>query len=233
MALARYLFVYYMRSYRFLAPTLAFAGGIMFVYSEIPNPVLDSYAQTSMWLFAASAWLAYGYINLEHESQRLVTVLYARSVTYYYAVKLLLLGAIGAALALFATAYPIVFRAFDRTPTAGEALTAWLSHAIAAGLGIACALFFADKRTSEKTTSLLGLIALLGVSLGGQGIANRLPDSAAWVAWIIPPVFRIADTLFRLQELPVAHIAWTLLFAAAYAIVLAAAYIRVSRRLLF
>lgn len=233
MALARYLFVYYMRSYRYLAPMLAFFCAILFIYSEVPNPVMDSYGFTSMWLFVVSAWLANGFINLEHESQRYVTVLFARSVATYYAVKLLLLELICVFLALFATVYPILFDKFDRTPSFAEALFAWLCHTIVAALGIACALFFSDKRLSHKTMSLFGLLALLAISMAGQGLANRLPEQISWIVWIMPPAYRIAEIFIRYQELSAGTIAWTLLYATVYAGLVATAFVRVSRRLLF
>lgn len=233
MALARYLFVYYMRSYRYLAPMLAFFGGIIFLYSEVPSPVMDSYAFTSMWLFVISAWLANGFVNLEHESQRFVTVIYTRNVTYYYAIKLLLLKMLCIVLALFATAYPIVFDKFDRTPSVAEAVIAWLCHVVIAALGIACALFFSDKRLSRKALSLLGLLAVLALSLAGQGLINQLPDSLDWIVWIVPPAYRIADLLIRFHELQAGTIFRFLLYATAYSALLAAAFVRVSRRILF
>lgn len=232
-ALARYLFVCYTRSYRYLPPMLAFLGAIMFIYSIVPNPVMDSYALTSMWLFIVSAWLANGFINLEHESQRFVTVLYTRSITFYYAIKLLLLEFICILLALFATVYPILFDKFDRTPTIAEALFAWLCHAVIAAVGIASALFFSDKRLSRKTMSLLGLLTVLAISLAGQGLMNQLPRSLDWIVWIVPPAYRVADALIRYQELTAATVAGILLYSVTYAVLLTAVFIRVSRRILF
>ncbi|MBB6679247.1 hypothetical protein [Cohnella lubricantis] len=49
----------------------------------------------------------------------------------------------------------------------------------------------------------------------------------------MPPAYRIADLLIRFEELPAASIAGILLYVTAYAALLAAAFVRVARRMLF
>ncbi len=183
-ALFRYLFVYYARSHRYLAPFLAYVGAILFIYSQVPNPVMDSYAFTAMWTFVIAAWLSYGFIDLEHEAQRFVTIVHSRSIAKYDAVKFSILGTVTALMSIFAVVYPIVFNKFDRTPEAPEVGIALLAHLVLAWLGIACAAFFTERWAASRPLALLGLLLVIALSLparplrrgagGENGLAARL-----------------------------------------------------------
>lgn len=232
-ALFRYLFVYYARSHRYLAPLLAYVGPILFIYSEVPNPVMDSYAFTAMWTFVIAAWLSYGFIDLEHEAQRFVTIVHSRSVAKYEAAKFSLLGTITALLSILAVAFPILFDKFDRVPDAPEAGIALLAHLVLAWLGIACAAFFTERWAASRSLALLGLLLVLAISVGGKGLEEKLPEALRFAMWLVPPVFRISDLLVRFGEVPAGRIALLLGYSVVYLTALVAAYIRLSSRRLF
>jgi len=232
-ALFRYLFVYYARSHRYLAPFLAYVGAILFIYSQVPNPVMDSYAFTAMWTFVIAAWLSYGFIDLEHEAQRFVTIVHSRSIAKYDAVKFSILGTATALLSLFAVVYPIVFDKFDRTPEAPEVGIALLAHLVLAWLGIACAAFFTERWMASRPFALLGLLLVITLSLGGKGLEEKLPEALRFAMWLVPPVFRISDLLVRFGEVPAGRMALLLGYSVVYLAALVAAYIRLSSRRLF
>ncbi|MCC3376657.1 hypothetical protein [Cohnella sp. REN36] len=228
--LIRYLLVSYGRSYRYLAPLLVFVGAIGFVYSIVPNPVMESYAFTSTLLFVVSAWLAFGFVDAEPIVQQRVTVLHARGTRVYYAAKLVTIGGIGWLLGLLATLYPALLHKFDRTPTFPELGTAFLAHAALAALGIGCAVFFTEKSVPSRPYALAGLAIVLTVSIAGQGLAQALPDAVRPAVWLVPPAFRVMDVLVRYEALPGWRIALTLLFAAVYAAALVALFVALMNR---
>lgn len=87
-AAIRYFCKDYMLSYRFFAPLTIFAFTVTFIYGVVPNPIMPSYSFTASALFVIAGWIGIGYIDLEHDSQQMITVLRMRSFRYYYAMKL-------------------------------------------------------------------------------------------------------------------------------------------------
>ncbi|MBB6636511.1 hypothetical protein [Cohnella thailandensis] len=231
--LMSYFLAYYLRSYRYLFPVCAYVGFILFVYSMVPNPVMDSYALSAMLLFLVSAWISYGFVDLEHESQRFVTAGRSGSAARYYGAKYLVMLGIGASLGILAVAYPVAFDKFDRLPSLGESAAAALAHLVLASLGITCALWFSEKMMASRTTAFFGLMLVLAVSCGGKGLGEQLPEGVRGVLWLIPPVSRVTEILFRYDEISHAWTASVLLLAAFYSGILLLAFIRVNRIKLF
>ncbi|MBB6675043.1 hypothetical protein [Cohnella nanjingensis] len=228
--LIRYMLVSYSRSYRYLPPLLAFVVAIGFVYSNVPNPIMESYAFSSTLLFIVSAWLTFGFMDAEPIAQQRVTVLHARSLTAYYVAKLLLLSGFGSALGLFATLYPALLRKFDRSPSLLELGAALLAHGVLVLLGIGCAAFFTEKSVPGRPFALAGLAIVVILSVAGKGLANALPDAVAPAAWLLPPAFRVMDALIRSETVGGWGIALSLAVAALYAILLMALFVRLMSR---
>ncbi|WP_080831991.1 hypothetical protein [Cohnella massiliensis] len=232
-ALLRYFFRDYLRSIRYLPSFLAFAIVLIVVYSVAPNPVMNSYSFTAVWLFLAMAWMAYGYIDAENETQQMVTVLHAGNAVRYYRAKLLLIMLIGAALAVGAVAYPAILDKFDRPPDLSELTAALTAHIAIAWLGIGCASLFSSKLIGRKQTSLIGLLLVLALAIAGFGVSERLPELIKFVAWSLPPAFRVMDVLIRFDERSAGGVAFTIAFAALYSLALMEIACRLMKRKLF
>lgn len=190
-----YLFRYYFRSYRYVAPLMVFVTVVIFIYGIVPNPVLSSFGFTSTALFLASAWLCFAYIDVEDHTQQMITVLHMGSVTKYYAAKLSVMALIGTALAVSTTIYPILFDKFVHQPTATEFVVGLVSHLLLSYLGIAIAALFTSKLIRKLNYSILGLFLMMSLSLAGMGISDRLPDGLSFLTWIIPPLNLILEML--------------------------------------
>lgn len=214
-----YMLRYYWRSYRFVAPLVLYVGTVFFVYSIVPNPVLSSYGFTSTVLCLVSAWLTFTYIDVEDAAQQIVTALHLGGTGKYYAAKLLLLAFIGATLSIGATAYPILFRKFAEEPTVEQSAIGLLSHVLLSVLGIAIGAMFTSKFVRKLNVAILGLLLALALATAGQGLANALPDKLSFVAWLIPPLFRVMEKLNGDTPISLADIsgafAGTLTYAAA------------------
>ena len=190
-----YLFRYYFRSYRYVAPLIVYMTAIVFIYGVVPNPVLSSYGFTSTVLFLAMAWLCFTYIDVEDRTQQAITALHLGNITKYYAAKMAVIALIGTALALCTTVYPIVFDKFSAPPTAEQFIVGLVSHLLLSYLGISISAMFTSKWFPKLNYSILGLFLVLSISLAGSGITERMPDPFAFVTWLIPPTYRVMAML--------------------------------------
>ncbi|CAI6085270.1 hypothetical protein [Cohnella sp. JJ-181] len=154
-----YHLAYYTRSYRYVAPVIAYVGFLLFIYTLTPNPVMESYAFSAVWLFVVSAWIAFGFADLEPGAQQPVTALHAGSANNYHLSKLLLMTFVGLLLALFAVLYPALAGKFERAPAAGEWIAALFAHAGLFVLGMGISLWFTERGFGKSQASLPALMA--------------------------------------------------------------------------
>lgn len=195
MAASSYLFRYYVRSYRYVAPLIVYMTAIIFIYGVVPNPVLSSYGFTSTVLFLVSAWLCFTYIDVEDRTQQALTVLHLGGVTKYYSAKMAVMAIIGTVLALCTTVYPILFDKFSAQPTSGQFIVGIASHVLLSYLGIAIATLFTSKLIRKLNYSILGLFLVLSISMAGSGLSEQLPDRLTFVSWLFPPLYRVMAML--------------------------------------
>ncbi|QJD85091.1 hypothetical protein [Cohnella herbarum] len=195
-----YSFRYYARSYRFVAPLLMFGIILLFIYGVVPNPVMSSYSLTSTMLFVVAAWLGFGYIDAEDETQQLITVMHIGNVIKYYLYKLMVIMLICMVLSFICVLYPIAFDKFDRQPSLSESVIAYLSHGFLALLGLSISILFTNKLVGKLSYAILGIFLTIAIALAGAGIAKALPEYASGLAWLLPPLFRTMETLNRYEE---------------------------------
>ncbi|WP_151735320.1 hypothetical protein [Paenibacillus tengchongensis] len=218
---------YYLRSYRYTAPLTVFLIAMFFLYGVVPNPVMDSYAASATLLFLIAAWLCYGFVDLEDDTQQVITFLHSGKLALLYTAKLIYVWLFTVPLSVFAIVYPIIFDKFAYTPSLRQALTALGCHQLAALLGITLAAWFNAKLFRTGLISFLSLCTVLAVALGGQGIINRTFPA---MSWVIPPYPAI---MYVLNDHPQAELAappqgiW---YLALYIIMLAVSYLWVMSR---
>ncbi|MFD2747523.1 hypothetical protein ACFSTH_14640 [Paenibacillus yanchengensis] len=177
-----------MRSYRYGPSTFVFIIGIILFYSVVPNPVMDSYAFTTMFLFIISAVLCYTFMDMETSSQESVTMLHSRSLLKLYFAKLLYIWLFTIPLALYAVLFPLLFHKFDRNPSVEELGFAFLAHAASSWLGVTLACWFSSKFIRSRVMSFLTLSVVIIITISVQGIENRLSESMKNVVVLLPPL---------------------------------------------
>ncbi|MBB3114368.1 hypothetical protein FHS18_006489 [Paenibacillus phyllosphaerae] len=224
-SLLHYNHTLYLRSFRYFPPVLLYLVILVWVYTVVPNPVMESYAFSATLLFAITAWLGYGFIDAEHPTQLTVTMLHARSLVRTVIAKLLYLWLFTMPLALFAVLYPALFHKFDRTPAAHELLLATASHLALSLLGIAVSVFFTSRFVPKLSTAVTGLLTVVAVSVAGEGIRHALPEGARFLGWLLPPVHAVYGALNDNSG-----IALSCLWCGAYSLLLLAVFIRCFRR---
>lgn len=187
-ALLHYLHVRFMKSYRYAAPTVIYVLGIIFVYSVVPNPVMESYAFSAAFLFVAVIAIGAAVIDLEGANQEMVTTLHAGSLGKLYLAKLLYSWCFALPLGGFAVVYPAMFGKFDRFPLPDEWVMAIGVHAAAAWLGVSLACWFTVKLFRSRLISLLGLSVVAVCALSSFGIGKLLPKGWAAASFLLPPM---------------------------------------------
>lgn len=219
-ALISYLLRDFFRSHRYFAPAIFYLGIVLWLYTIIPNPVLESYSSTSTLLFAVSGWLTLNFLKSEPAVQGQLTVLHTGGRARYEAARLAACGLVLAGLSLIATFYPALKGAFDHRPTATELVTGLYAHlALSFLMAVFVWLIERDGKGSYLNTFVL-LLLLLVLSVGGQGILLWLPDGLRPLAWLLPPVFRVNDALVNIASYSQAEYLTKLLAPVWYGLIL-------------
>lgn len=199
-AAVRYFGKDYLLSYRYFAPLLVYGLTLYLAYGVVPNPVMPSYSFTATMQFIISAWLAFGYIDLEHETQQMITSLHMRNLSTYYLCKTIPIGVFTGFLSIVATLYPILFNKFDRFPTKEEIMISFLCHLVLSLLGISAGFLFTKKFFPKWYTALGGLLGFIIISIGSQGIIKSLAPAFRFVEWLLPPLYRTMVMLNNYED---------------------------------
>jgi len=229
-ALSRFLLRSYTRKHAYFAPLAATLIAMFLLYTYKPNPVMDSYAVTSVFLFVGSAWLALTFLNHGSPQQEQLHITHIGGMKrYLFSQIMALLVPVAMCTAIFML-YPIAAQMFDRPVRIGEFLLAVCGHLVMGGLGASLALFFQSAWMPNGSRAVALLLALVIASIGAKSIAGLLPEQLRWLRWIFPPVSPIMDVLLNGGAEP-SHKVWlTLGYGLVYALLLGLVYMLVSLR---
>ncbi|WP_245596015.1 hypothetical protein [Paenibacillus taiwanensis] len=161
----------------------------------VPNPVMASYAFSTIFLFIVSAVISYTLIDIETVNQESVTLLHSGSLLKLYMSKLLYSWLFSIPLALYAILYPAIFHKFDRNPSLEELGMSFIYHITATWLGVALACWFSSKFIRSRVISFLMLSVLIVITLSVQGIKDQLPDALKSVIVLFPPLNSIINVM--------------------------------------
>jgi len=200
-AAIRYFSRDYLLSFRYFAPLTVYLFAVVFVYGVVPNPIMPSFSFTVTVLFVVSAWIGFGYIDLEHESQQMITRLRFKSFASYYGLKLVPLAALSVVLSVISVVYPTWGDKFTGMPNAQELWTALVCHVGLAGMGSAAGILFTRKWFPKWYIAWGGVVIFVVISLAGSSIVNGAPSSLRFIEWLLPPLFRTMEMLNRYEEL--------------------------------
>lgn len=224
---------YYLRSYRYAAPLLVYGWAVHFIYGIVPNPIMPSYALTTALLFAIMAWLAFGFVDAEDETQQMLSALHLRGISRYYASKFAVMALFAVFLSVVATAYPAIFDKMSRTPTAIELALASLGHVASALLGAAIGAMFTSKLMRKLLYAVPGLFLAVALGFAGSGIQHELPPAFHFAVWLLPPVFRIVEAFDRYETGSAAGALLWLLWTLVYGTAIFGLFLALMRKRLF
>jgi hypothetical protein len=139
-ALLRYLAADFLRSQRWVAPVLAFLGGVA-LFNVAGGPLLTTYADTSTVLLPVSIWLAVTVANSEDPMQAAVTAVTIGGDLRLRLGKLLTAWVAGAACTVVAVLWPLLTRGYTGRAGVGEVAAGAGAHLLVAGFGVAVGSF--------------------------------------------------------------------------------------------
>ncbi|GIP33277.1 hypothetical protein [Paenibacillus sp. J2TS4] len=233
LALIRYQLQLFARTYRYFAPMSLYLIFIAWIYSMIPNPVMSSYASTSVCLFFVAAWLAFNFYAAEPPAQQQLTLMHSRGGIRYHASRMATVWVAAFPLTLFAVLYPIIRGSFDRAPTAIEMAVSLYAHLLFTWMAIVLTALFCSKIGTQLISKLGGLVLTMIMSLAVPGLNEWLPYPLRWLLWVLPPASLLIDSLMNFDTLgeleTIAKLGWPLLYTMVL-FLLTIVYLQVRRK---
>ncbi|GGP13989.1 hypothetical protein [Oceanobacillus neutriphilus] len=190
----------YIRSHKYFPPISTFFVLILVFYTYKPNPIVDSYAITALFLFVISAWLCLSVLSLDSPVQRQLMILHLGSSYRYYSAKLLTVMLIAVLLTVFAFLYPIIFNMFPDSVSLAVGFISFVNHLLLAALGICVASFFSKVMMESAINAYGGLVLTIILSIAALGIENVLPASFKYTVWLLPPATITQRPLIQWEE---------------------------------
>ncbi len=228
-----YAFKYYVRSYRYIAPLVFFFVAVSMFYKDPTNQVMSSLSFGNFIIFVACVWLANGYIELEDETQQQITILHMGSVQEYFLAKLGFISIVAIAVAVYAYFYPFVLHVFTAGVAPVGLLVGFAASAETAMLGVSVGIFFNNRIIAKKSRGILLLFMVTVLSLAGRSIADQMPHSLRFVAFIFPPVsqtvFVVGNWWSAALYDRVAGLVWPII----YSFLCLVLYLKLSQRKLY
>lgn len=195
-ALIKYTLHDYIRSHKYFPPISTFFIIILVFYNYSPNPVIDSYSVTALFLFIISTWLCISVMALDSDVQRQIAILHIKANHRYYIGKLIAVWCVMMILTIFSILFPILFNKFNEPVTLLTGFVSFSNHILLATLGIVVASLFSQVITKNVVNAYGGLAITVVISIAGIGIKDVLPEFLKPITWIIPPVSMTQKTLF-------------------------------------
>ncbi|GGN64920.1 hypothetical protein [Oceanobacillus indicireducens] len=230
--LIKYTLHDYIRSHKYFPPISTFVILIFVFYTYRPNPIIDSYAVTSVMLYIISAWVCLSVLQLDPPVQRQLMAIHVGGWNRYYLAKLMTAVIIIIILSAYAFLYPIVFNMFGGRVTFTIGLVSFVNHIILAVLGISLASLFSKLIMRSTINSFGGLILTLVLSLAALGIERVFPSFLKNVLWVIPPATITQTPLVNWDGMYISGLSlfpfiWTII----YSLIIIFLFLQLAKRL--
>jgi hypothetical protein len=229
----RGLIGYFLRSYsvsqRFFGPVAGIVIAVLILYSYKPNPVMNSYSATAVFLFVACAWLGLSFLNHEHAVQKQVVIVQLRSARRYSIGAILTLALLTLLLDLVIVMYPVMNGSFNEPAGLGRIVLAFAGHALLGWLGITLSLYLQSSWVPKASYAAGMMLILIVLSISASKVAELVPGPIVGV--LLPPVFPVMDAMMNADALPVLSVLRTYAHALVYILLLAGFYIYRSGRM--
>jgi hypothetical protein len=180
---ARYLLAEYLNSRRWAAPFLLLVIGVVIIYAQPPNPVLESAGGAAAFLLLAQCWLALSFLNSQPDDDRQILVATMGGRRFALG-RIAGLAALALLASLLTLLYPWIAGRFQSSPSAVELGWILVANLVCAGAGSALAALFARPAVRSRAVTVLAVTACLVVTvpLGlspAPATANALDTSVA------------------------------------------------------
>lgn len=224
-SMIRYLLASYTRSYRYFAPLAFIIISVMLIYSYRPNPIMSSYAVTSVLLFIGSAWLGLNFFNHDQGRQSMLLIIHSGRPIRYYAAQFFTAALLSMIFSLFAVLFPVVFGMFDKPISLLEFALGYLGHVALALLGISLSVFFQFGFIENQGRAAGLLIIIMVISLAGQTLQQKIPSNIGFIIYVLPPVSTTIDLFMHIEDRSAISTFVTILYSYLYSFILLAIYL--------
>lgn len=163
-AVARYLLTEYFHSRRWAVPFLFLLIGLVVLYAQPPNPVLETAGTAAAFLVLAQCWFGLAFLNSQPDEDRHVLAATVHGARFL-AGRVLGLGVLVLLGSLLTLGYPWIADRFDRAPGLADAGLILLANLVCAAAGSALAALFSRPTVRNRTVTVLGITACLVVSV--------------------------------------------------------------------
>lgn len=206
-ALIKYQFNNYIKSFRFIPPITVFLGWVVILYAYKNVPILSSYAVSSLALLLVMTWVAMSMMNLEDLNEKYILYVNLRSKGTFLFGKWISCAIILVFLMLFALLFPIITNSFKGEITALQIFLAVYSHLILGGMGVLIGTTFSITNFGTKGYAWLTSIFVIVISIAKPAITTSVPV-LKWVLMIFPPVTTVLERLNGGDEMTIGQEFW-------------------------
>ncbi|TYR81216.1 ABC transporter permease [Priestia megaterium] len=189
-ALIRYQFITYLKSYRYIPPLALYLISLIVTYTYAPNPIIDSFYNTAIYLFLLSAWFTISFFHAEDEKQERITRIHVTKKRTYFISKIVCVIIIGTILSGVSVLYPTVVGGFETKPTIHQLLLGYVLHWLFSVMGMSISLLFTRNITDSGNASWFGPALILVLTLAVAGVSYPY-EGIQMLIYVLPPVTAI------------------------------------------
>jgi hypothetical protein len=161
---ARYLLAEYLNSRRWAAPFLLLVVGVVVIYAQPPNPVLETAGGAAAFLLLAQCWLALSFLNSQPDEDRQILVATTGGRRSALG-RIVGLAALTLLTSLLTLGYPWIAGRFVGPPSAADLAWILVANLVCAGAGSALAAMFARPAVRSRAVTVLAVTACLVITV--------------------------------------------------------------------
>ena len=184
-AFTQYQFRNYFKSYQFIPPILFFVIWIIIQYLYKGQPILSSYASSSIGLLIISCWLTISIWNLESLNEKYLLFTQLES-------KLLFLISKWFFISLF---YPLILNRFSEDITLNQYIIALTLHIVVSIIGMLISTLIHNINFLSYKYTFLFIALIIIVSLSRPSLVQSY-SLLNYILWAVPPIGDLI-TLFK------------------------------------
>lgn len=228
--LVNYLLKSYIRSHRYFPAIVFFLLCIMILYSYKPNPVVETYALSAVFLYIISAWICYSFLNSTNRIHGQIISLHAGSIRTYLIGKIVMVCMLCFCLCILAVLYPLATNMFDEPLTLKMWLLALAIHFEISLLGIIIPLFFNRSFIKSGSFSISCILIILVITLAKNGIIETYGSWLIYLFWLMPPAFQMINMFSAFDNYSSLSIFASLFFPILYFMVCVLIYLKLQQK---
>ncbi|WP_410984046.1 ABC transporter permease [Bacillus cereus] len=224
-ALIRYNFLDYTKSYKYVPPIAMYIVSLLFIYTYKPNPIVATYSETALTLYLLSAWITITLFHTEDPVQEQITLSHTKNIRALYLGKYVTVLLISSVLSLISVISPIIFQMFKEKMTLSLLITGFLSHFSLSILGISITTLFTRNIIKKASTAWLSLSLVLLITIASIRLKKDIPE----LLWFFPPINSFMMLSSHEHNLAI-HTLWLTAWALFYSFVLMSFFLYLVRK---